>query len=205
MFTGIIQAKGKIAKAKTHDKGVYIDVHAPRSWKIAKGASVAVDGICLTATRSKPGVFSAYLMPETLRKTTGASWAKGREVNLERALREKDLLDGHLIQGHVDGRARVTGTKEEGPSRAISLSLPRALLKGVALHGSIAVNGVSLTVSRLRGSVATVSLIPYTLSRTNLGSLRKGDEANVEADFLARHYKGGRVRGNEARRARKSA
>ncbi len=204
MFTGIVQTKGKIAAVTSDGSGIYIEVSMPRTWRIAKGASVAVDGICLTATKTKPGSFSAYLMPETLRKTTGSTWKKGKVVNLERALRQDDLLDGHLIQGHVDGRGTIASVTKEGHSKMIVLSLPRVLAKSIALHGSVAVNGVSLTVSRMRASTVTVSLIPYTLSHTNLDALEKGDEVNIEADFLGRHAKtrSARVRSNATRRTR---
>jgi riboflavin synthase len=108
-------------------------------------------------------------------------------MNLERPLVHGSRLDGHLVQGHVDARAVVMSVKDEGASRLLTLRLPKALLQNAALHGSLAVNGVALTIARLRGASATLALIPYTLAQTNLGSLAKGDEVNVETDFLARH------------------
>lgn len=198
MFTGIVEAKGKVTRAIPEKEGISVDIALPRSWKVKKGASIAVDGVCLTAVASKPGTFSAYLMKETLRKTTGASWAKGRMVNLERALRAGDRLDGHLLQGHVAGVAKVKKVDKEGASLLVTLTLPAALMKRVALYGAVAVNGVSLTVARRTVTTVTVALIPYTAKETTLGTLRAGDEVNVETDFLGKR---GRVGRNEARRA----
>lgn len=185
MFTGLIEAKGKIRAAREKDGARLITVSHPRDWKLGVGGSIAVDGVCLTVTKRAPGSFSAELMPETLRKTTGASWKAGRIVNLERPLSFGSRLDGHLVQGHVEARARVMRIAKEGASRLLTLRLPAALAKNVALHGSLAINGVALTVARARGSLVTLALIPHTLSRTNLGLLAAGDEVNIETDFLA--------------------
>jgi riboflavin synthase len=186
MFTGIIEATGKVKAAKKDGSLVAAEISIPRSWKLPKGASVAVDGVCLTVTRMKPGSFSADLMPETLRKTTGAMWRKGQAVNLERPVPRTGRLDGHLIYGHVEGRAVVTEVKKEGRSLLLSVRLPRTLLSKAALHGSIAINGVSLTVARKKGAVISVALVPYTLAHTNLGNLMKGESVNIETDILAR-------------------
>lgn len=204
MFTGIVQKTAVVKSTKTIGTSLQAEIALPPGWKFAKGASVAVDGVCVTVTGSRHGAFSFECMPVTLKKTTAGKWEKGRVVNLERALKQKDLLDGHLIQGHVEGRARIASIKAEGRSKSLTLVLPRALAKTVALHGSVAVNGVSLTVSRMQGDRITVSLIPYTLSRTNLDELRTGDEVNIETDFLARHLsrKSARVKPNATRRAR---
>lgn len=185
MFTGIIEAKGKVRAARTRDGSLAVTVTHPRGWKLAIGGSIAADGICLTVTKRGAGAFSAKLMPETLRKTTGGAWKAGRVVNLERPLAFGSPLDGHLVQGHVEGRAEVTSVSREGRSRLLTLRLPAGLRKRAALHGSITVNGVSLTLARVRGGEATVALIPHTLARTNLGLLAAGDEANVETDFIA--------------------
>lgn len=188
MFTGIIQKTAPLRAVAVQGKGLHIAVETPSGWKLKKGQSVAVDGICLTVTKSTTNTFEAELMHETVQKTTGNSFREGRVVNLERALKLSDLLDGHLIQGHVDGRATITAVQKKGMSTLLTLSIPKPLTKKTALHGSIAVNGASLTVAQQTGATITVALIPYTLAHTNLGTLKKGSEVNVETDFLARHH-----------------
>lgn len=208
MFTGIIQKTSSVTAAEYSGKNVRISVQKPVGWKLAKGASISVDGVCLTVIAERGGSFVADAMPETLKKTTVGSFARGRVVNLERALKFSDLLDGHLIQGHVDARARVAGIKKQGTSTLLTVSLPQSLMKQVALHGSLAINGVSLTVARRTKSGITVALIPYTLAHTNLSRLTKGDEVNIETDFLVRHLaarKRATVGRNATRRVRKGA
>ncbi len=202
MFTGIVQKTSVVKDAKRIGSSLQAEVAIPAGWKLSNGQSIAIDGVCVTVTGAKRGTFSFECMPVTLKKTTARVWEKGRVVNLERALRQKDLLDGHLIQGHVEGRGRIAKVTEDGRSKHVTIALPASLIRSVSLHGSIAINGVSLTVSHTRGSAVTLSLIPYTLAHTNLGSLAKGDEVNVETDFLARHMKRGRVTGNASRRAK---
>lgn len=187
MFTGIIQKTSQVTAALPVGKNVRVSVKKPAGWKLAKGVSISVDGVCLTVIAEKGGAFIADAMPETLKKTTVGTFAPGRVVNLERALKLSDLLDGHLIQGHVDARAKVSAIKKQGTSTLLTLVLPKALMRQVALHGSVAINGVSLTVARRAKNAVTVALIPYTLAHTNLSLLKKGDEVNVETDFLARH------------------
>lgn len=199
MFTGIVEAKGKVMRSVPEGAGRAIEVSIPRAWKVKKGASIAVDGICLTATGAKAGNLSAHLMKETLRKTTGGAWEKGRVVNLERALRAGDRLDGHLLQGHVGGTGVVKKVVREGSSVLMTIALPKALMSKVALHGAVAVNGVSLTAARRSTATVTVALIPYTLSHTVLGALSAGDAVNIETDFMGAR---GRVGRNEARRVR---
>jgi riboflavin synthase len=188
MFTGIVQKTATIRSATMREKNRVISVEKPAGWKLSKGQSVAVDGICLTVIGTTSKTFEAELMPETLKKTTGGSFAQGKLVNLERALKLSDLLDGHLIQGHVDSRAKVTAIRAQGASTLITISIPKALRKQVALHGSVAVNGASLTIAKQNTDTLTVALIPYTLAHTNLGLLKKGDEVNLETDFWARHH-----------------
>jgi riboflavin synthase len=209
MFSGLIETTGKVRAVRDRDGIREVAIAKPASWKLARGASIAADGICLTVTASSSRAFTAELMPETLRKTTGNEWAPKRVINLERPLTHGSRLDGHLVQGHVDARATVLDVTEDGASRIITLRLPRALAGAPALHGSIAVNGVSLTIARLRGTAVTLALIPYTLVHTNLGSVGKGDEVNIETDFLARHAqtRRGRVRAYAAsgKRAKRRA
>lgn len=208
MFTGIIQKTAHIQSVEMRSKNLYVLVEKPAGWRLTKGQSIAVEGICLTVTTLTPKTFGAELMPETLKKTTGASFTKGTLVNLERALKLSDLLDGHLIQGHVDGCGQVVRIQKQGTSQLLTMAVSKPLTKQIALHGSVAINGASLTVAKQKGNELTVALIPYTLSHTNLGLLKKGDYVNVETDFLARHHSVrnyATVAHNAARGIRKSA
>lgn len=194
MFTGLIETTGRVRTARERGGMREVSIEKPSAWRFERGESVAVDGICLTVTGSASRSFSAQMMPETLAKTTGGAWKPGRIVNLERPLAFGDRLHGHLVQGHVEARARVARVAKKGASRLLTLRLPPLLLKNVALHGSITVNGVALTVARARSSAVTLALIPHTISRTNLGLLAKGDDVNVETDFLRAHQSAGRAR-----------
>ncbi|MGB4076187.1 MAG: riboflavin synthase [Minisyncoccia bacterium] len=202
MFTGIVEAKGKLKTATAKNKGLLLSIAAPKGWTLRKGQSIAVDGVCLTVTKFSRGNFETFAMPETLRKTTLSSWKRTRALNLERALRAGDRLDGHLLQGHVAGTGRVKKVSKEGASLLIGIMLPKALIRRVALYGAVAIDGVSLTVARRSTMTVTVALIPYTRKITTLGTLRVGDVVNIEADFMGKR---GRVGRNEAKRTRKGA
>lgn len=199
MFTGIVETTGKVGAVGRRGRMLAVSIDKPSSWKLTTGQSISVDGICLTVTGSTARAFTAEIMPETLTKTTAAAWELGRMVNLERALRARDLLNGHLIQGHVSATGVLKDIERQGASRLYTLRLPGNLVRQVMLHGSLAVNGVSLTVARRHGPLVTVALIPYTLKHTNLGLLKTGDAVNVETDFLIR----GTMSRNAARRVRK--
>lgn len=187
MFMGLIRTTAKITKVEARGGSLCVTIPAPRGWKLAPGGSVAVDGICSTVVGKQAGAFCVEYMPETLRVTTAAGFAAGRVVNLEEPLRIGGTLDGHFVQGHVDGVVRVVGIAARGNSREITIQVPRALTRYIARKGSITVNGVALTVARLSGSTCTLALIPYTLAHTNLGFLTKGDLVNVEVDLIARY------------------
>lgn len=187
MFTGIIEKSSSIRSVEKVGKGMRITVAKPRGWRVERGASVALDGICLTATGAPSEDLSFDLMGETLSKTTAKYFTKGRLVNLERPLTLGAEVGGHFVQGHIDARASVVGVEKKGWSQNMTIEIPSAFRRLVAEVGSIAVNGVSLTVSRKKGTMVTVSLIPHTLRTTNLGALKKGDEVNVEFDLLARY------------------
>jgi riboflavin synthase len=187
MFTGIIQAKARVKQTKPSEGNIRAEIEMPKGWKFAKGQSVAVDGICSTVIASTAKSFAVEYMPETLSKTTAGRFDKGSAVNLERSLTLKTFIDGHLVQGHVDGVGNVSNIDTKDGGYLMTISLPKPLLKYVAALGSIALNGVSLTVARLKGSRATVALIPHTLSHTNLGGLKEGDTVNVEVDLIARY------------------
>lgn len=187
MFTGITERTGKVKKLATRGSVRGVTLEKPSSWKLTKGQSVMVDGICSTVVSGGKGTFLVEYMPETLRKTTAKTWKPGTQVNLERSLTLQTLLDGHLVQGHVDGTAKVTKVTKEGNSKLVTIDIPKSLVRFVAPRGSLAVNGVSLTVAKRVGTKVTLALIPLTLSHTNLGTLATGDLVNIETDLLARY------------------
>ena len=186
MFAGITQAVGTVVSASTRDRCRTVRIRTPRGWRLTTGQSVSVDGICSTVVRRSTTFFEVTYMPETLSKTTASSFPTGALLNLERSLKLSDFVDGHLVAGHVDGTARVVSVKAVGGSKIVVIELPKEVKSYVSARGSIAINGVGLTVAHKEGRAVTVALIPYTLAHTNLGNLKKGDKVNVEADFLAR-------------------
>ncbi len=188
MFTGLIASIGRVEAIAAGGDGATLCVSTPLAAELAVGDSVAVEGVCLTAIRAREdGCFEAEAIHETLRRSTLGSLTVGDPVNLELALRADARLGGHVVQGHVNGVATVAAVREEGFSRVLALDLPTELLPLVVEKGSIALAGVSLTVSALRPTGIEVSLIPETLARTTLGRLAAGDRLNVEADILAKH------------------
>lgn len=187
MFTGLIADLGEVREVDAGEEGASIAIDTSLAAELAEGDSIAVNGVCLTATSVSPGRFAAQAMNETLRRTGLQGLRQGSKVNLELPLRLGDRLGGHIVQGHVDGVAKVVGVAEEGFSRVLSVQLPAELAVHVVQKGSIALDGVSLTVSALEGETASVSLIPETLSRTTLGLAAPGDRLNVEVDVLAKH------------------
>lgn len=197
MFTGIVAALGTVRAAKAARGGHRIVVDAGRLGlkDVAVGDSIAVNGACLTVVARKGRTFQADVSRETLACTTGFS--AGQRVNLEKALRAADPLGGHLVSGHVDGVGTVDRTKAAGGSRLLAVAAPSALARYVARKGSIAVNGVSLTVNEVDGAVFEVNLIPHTLAASNLGDLRAGDKVNLEVDMLARYVERLRETGDE--------
>ena len=187
MFSGIVSAVGTVRAVKPARGGVRLVVDAGRLGlkDVAAGDSIAVDGVCLTVVARKARAFEADVSRATLACTTG--FAAGDRVNLEKAMRLSDRLGGHLVSGHVDGVGKVARTKTAGRNRLLAVAAPKGFAKYVARKGSIAVNGVSLTVNAVDGAKFEVNLIPHTLARTNLGRLRAGDRVNLEVDMLARY------------------
>jgi riboflavin synthase len=181
MFTGLVQETGRLASLE----GGRLRVEAELD--LAEGDSVAVNGVCLTATAVDDGGFSADVMEETLRRTTLGALGPGDRVNLELPLRASDRLGGHIVQGHVDGTATVESERYDDFSRVVRLSAPPELLRYVIEKGSVALDGVSLTVSELDDEGFAVSLIPETLERTTLGSLEQGARLNLEVDVVAKY------------------
>jgi riboflavin synthase len=187
MFTGLVQGVGRIAHAVLSPDGALLTIEAPLSAELREGDSVAVNGVCLTATDVRDGSFSAQAMNETLARTSLGHVDVGAEVNLELPLRASDRLGGHVVQGHVDGIGTVAGVDEDGFARRLRIEAGPELLRYVVAQGSIAVDGVSLTVAEIDDSSLTVSLIPETLARTNLGAATLGARLNLEVDVFAKY------------------
>jgi riboflavin synthase len=182
VFTGLVQTTGSLAAAE----GGRFRVDAA-GLDLADGDSVAVNGVCLTATGVDAGGFSADVMDETLRRTALGALGPGDAVNIELPLRASDRLGGHIVQGHVDGTGTVESMAEEGFARVLRVGAPAELLRYVVEKGSIAVEGVSLTVAAVDDDGFTVSLIPETLERTTLGALEPGRAVNLEVDVVAKY------------------
>lgn len=191
MFTGIIEALGIVVERRgLPEGGQRLGVRDP--WKgsgPAMGESVAVDGVCLTVDGLRAGVLSFSVSPETMRRTTLGSLAPGQALNLERAMMPSSRLGGHLVLGHVDGVGRVTWVRPASAGLEMGFEVPEALLPYIAEKGSIAVNGVSLTVAGLQPRGFWVALVPYTLEHTNLRTLGSSAAVNVEVDVLARYVR----------------
>ncbi len=187
MFTGLIADLGEVRACERDDDGMRIVVATPLASELAVGDSIAVSGVCLTATRAGEGELEAQAIAETLRRSSLGRLEAGSRVNLELPLRLGDRLGGHVVQGHVDGVGVVQSVRRDGFSRVLSVELPPELVRYVVLKGSIALDGVSLTVSDIDGELVSVSLIPETLERTTLGAVQPGDALNVEVDVLAKH------------------
>ena len=182
MFTGLVKTTGTVAAIAEGR----LRVEAP-ALGLSEGDSIAVDGVCLTAAAVEDGAFEADVMGETLRRSTLGDRTPGDAVNLEPPLRAGDPLGGHVVQGHVDGTGKVESVTEEGIARVVRIAAAPDLLRYVVVKGSIAVDGVSLTVAEIDGEGFTVSLIPETLERTTLGAAVPGRPVNLEVDVLAKY------------------
>lgn len=212
MFTGLIEAVGAITRRDTANGGARLEVAAPFVAELSPGESVAVNGVCLTAIAFSADAFAADLSPETLRATSLGDLVTGTRVNLERAVRADARLGGHFVLGHVDGTAAITAWAPEGDHWWLELVLPEALAPWVVEKGSIAVDGISLTIARLRqgsgghawerqgsgghaqqrqGSGGEwqvgIQIVPHTRAHTNLADRRPGDRVNLEADIIGKY------------------
>jgi riboflavin synthase len=187
VFTGLIAEVGLVSALQRDEQGARIEIRSGLGARLHEGDSIAVDGVCLTATDVSAGSFRAQAMNETLAHSALGELRAGSQVNLELPLRASDRLGGHIVQGHVDGTATVRGIRAEGFARVLELECDAQLLRYLVLKGSVALDGVSLTVSALGEDCFSVSLIPETLERTNLGQLAPGTLVNVEVDVLAKH------------------
>ncbi len=187
MFTGLIADLGSVATLQRDGGGAHIGIQTRLAGELSPGDSVAVNGVCLTATAVHEQAFVAEAMTETLRRSTLGALSVGAPVNLELALRADERLGGHIVQGHVDGTGTVVEIREEGFARVLAVEIESDMHRYLVEKGSIAVDGVSLTVSALGADSFEVSLIGETLQRTNLGGLAVGDRVNLEVDVLAKH------------------
>jgi riboflavin synthase len=188
MFTGIITDIGEVAE---RDGGRFAIRCAYAADSIAVGASIACDGACLTATKVDPAgkgsVFTVDVSNETLSRTTLGEWRPGRRINLERALKAGDELGGHIVAGHVDGVGQIVDQRADGASRRFTVEMPANLARYISSKGSIALDGISLTVNEVKESIFGVNVIPHTLTCTTLGTKKAGDTVNLEVDVLARY------------------
>ena len=187
MFTGLVADLGEITAVERSAEGVCLRVWSRLAAEVAEGDSISVNGVCLTATAVNGDSFSADVMNETLRLSSLAEAGPGLAVNLELAMRLEDRLGGHMVQGHVDGIGRVVAVVPDGFASRLTIEAAPELLRYMVYKGSITVDGVSLTVAGLDDRSFTVSLIPETLERTNLGRAEPGTTVNLEVDVLAKY------------------
>ena len=191
MFTGIVSGLGEVRDIRPlgngEDMRLVIGTPWPDTAEIALGASISCSGCCLTATELGADWFAAEVSAETLSKTTMGQWIVGTRINLERSLRMGDELGGHVVSGHVDGVGEAVAANPENGSTRWLFRVPDALARFVAPKGSVAVNGVSLTVNEVQGALFGVNIIPHTAAVTSFATLRPGDAVNIEIDMLARY------------------
>jgi riboflavin synthase len=187
VFTGLVVGLGRVAEIERSGAGARLTIETPLVGELELGDSIAVNGVCLSAASLQNGAFTADAMNETLSRTAFGDLAAGAEVNLELPLRASDRLGGHVVQGHVDGVGTIDSVTPDGIARRVRIEAPPEVLRYVIEKGSIAVDGVSLTVADLDSRSFTVSLIPETLQRTNLGQAGPGHRVNLEVDVLAKY------------------
>ena len=189
MFTGIIEEKGHLLAIERGASASRISVECPAIFEgIALGDSVAVNGVCLTVSSfPQEGAFAADVMPETFRRSNLGSLRAGDAVNLERAMAANGRFGGHIVAGHIDGTGKVSKLKTEGNAVLMTVAAPAELMRYIALKGSIAIDGASLTVAAVGASSFTVSLIPFTAAETALLEKKAGDEVNLETDIIAKY------------------
>jgi riboflavin synthase len=189
MFTGIIEAIGAVRKSRTSSAGVTFTVEAPEfAGGLALGDSVAVNGVCQTVESIEKTVFTCTAVGETLRKTTLSRLSPGKPVNLETAATLEKALNGHLVQGHVDGIGTVSSFVKRGQDWILSVRLPEELYKLIVPKGSVAIDGISLTVMAMeRGNIVTVTIIPFTKDHSIIKQYRSGTEVNIETDIIGKY------------------
>jgi len=187
MFSGIVKARQKVLAVSNNNSILRVDIVTPSKWKLSIGESISVNGICSTLVSKTKARMSFDYMRETLKVTNIGLIKVQDELNLEKGLRLNEVLDGHMVSGHVDGVGTVKSIHTKGDSKVVSIIAPKNILKLLVLKGSIAINGVSLTISKVSQTYFEVSLIPHTLKVTNLHKLKPGDKVNVEIDMIAKY------------------
>ncbi len=186
MFTGLVDATGTIIAVNTTEAGVELTISALYD-DLEIGESVSVNGVCLTIRTIGEGWFTVAAVVTTIGRTSMGEWSTGRHVNLERAMRADSRFGGHIVQGHVDGVGRVTAVARREDALLIDIALPPRLSDTLVLHGSVTIDGVSLTVNALDGDMLQISIIEYTLRHTSLGTLAAGDHVHVETDVIGKY------------------
>ena len=187
MFTGIIKKVSKVHNVYNKKGSLFVEINIPRGWKIELGESISINGVCSTVKKVSKKSFTVEYMPETVGKTTVGSYKKGTEVNLEKSLRMSDLLDGHLVQGHVDTTGKIVEIKKVKKSKVLKIEVPKEFMKFLAPKGSVSVDGISLTIVDSKKDWLAVSLVSYTLENTNLGKIKVGEKVNIETDAIAKY------------------
>jgi len=187
VFSGIVETTSPIVKVENRREQRILTIRKPRSWKFGQGESVSVEGVCSTVQQAGRDSFRVTYMPETLRKSTLGGLRLHDDVNLERSLTLNSLIGGHLVQGHVDTRGRICQVKPEGEAKMYTFEVPARFARYLVPKGSIAVDGISLTIVDPRRSTFKVSLLAYTLNVTTLGKKGVGDRVNIEFDMLAKY------------------
>jgi riboflavin synthase len=186
VFTGLISDRGEVRSLQPSGSGAQLQIASALADELEVGDSIAVNGVCLTATAVANGGFDVQAVAETLNRSTLGGLSVGALVNLEAPLRAGDRLGGHIVQGHVDGVGTITAVREAGMGRVVSIALEPALARYVVEKGSVAVDGISLTVSAVADASFSVALIPETLNRTTLGAVAVGERVNLEVDIMAK-------------------
>ena len=187
MFTGLIEGVGRIARIDLVEAGARIEVETTLAGAMAAGDSLSVNGVCLTVTPDTGGRLRAHVGPETLRVTTLGTLKVGQSVNLERSMRADSRFGGHFVQGHVDGTGVLESTRAEGDSKWLTIGFPPELAPLLVPKGSVAVDGISLTIAELRPAQFSVMIVPFTWQATNLSTLAPGDRVNLECDMIGKY------------------
>jgi riboflavin synthase len=187
VFSGIVETTSPIVKIRNARGQRIISILKPRGWKLRVGESVSVEGVCSTVQRSNASTFSVLYMPETLRRSTLGGFSEKDLLNLERSLTLSSLIGGHLVQGHVDATGLIHSARSEGEAWIFEFAAPRRLSRYIVEKGSIAIDGISLTVVSARPGRFTISFLAYTLGRTTMGRKKAGDRVNLEVDMVAKY------------------
>jgi riboflavin synthase len=187
MFTGIIKKVSTVKKIESVKESLFVAIETPADWEIWEGESISINGVCSTIKKIEKDGFVVEYMPETIKKTTVKNYKEGMAVNLEKSMRLNDLLDGHIVQGHIDTRGKIIKIREDKESRIIKIEVPNKFMSLIADKGSVSVDGISLTVVETGKNWLTVSLVSYTLENTNMGKIKENDYVNIETDVLAKY------------------